>query len=91
MTDPLPARIRARRRPLRVPANALSAPLPVERVTPGPDALRAAYNAHTATTDAPQPHYACATCRRYMFAIIEARAAAALTSPTHEPPPPTPT
>lgn len=44
------------------------------RVTIGPDALRAAYGAHIGAEHEGRRGYGCRTCRRYIEATIAARA-----------------
>jgi hypothetical protein len=72
VTDRLPRAVRASQRPLVVPPYA---PLG-NRVTIGPDALRAAYGAHIGAEHEGRRGYGCRTCRRYIEAVIAARATA---------------
>ena len=59
------------RRPLAVP------PPLVDRVEPGPDAIRAAFGAHMAAEHSSLVGRGCRTCRRYVSATVDARARAA--------------
>jgi hypothetical protein len=58
----------AARRPLIVPPEPHTAPI-------GEQALRAAYEAHKSHEHAGQPGRGCSTCRRYLTAVVHARAA----------------